>query len=67
MEENNAKKTQIDYIHGGDEVIELGKTIGNTGILLPEDLLSRGADVLFDDMYEFRSALPEMVDLELKK
>lgn len=35
MEENNAKKTQIDYIHGGDEVIELGKTIGNTGILLP--------------------------------
>lgn len=39
----------------------------NTGILLPEDLLSRGADVLFDDMYEFRSALPEMVDLGLKK
>lgn len=35
MEENNAKKTQIDYIHGGDEVIELGKTTGNTGILLP--------------------------------
>lgn len=39
----------------------------NTGILLPEDLLSKGADVLFDDMYEFRSALPEMVDLGLKK
>ena len=39
----------------------------NTGILLPEDLLSKGADVLFDDMYEFRSALPEMVNLGLKK
>lgn len=39
----------------------------NTGILLPEDLLSKGADVLFDDMYEFRSALPEMVNLGLNK
>ena len=28
---------------------------------------SRSIEALFDDMYEFRSALPEMVDLGLKK
>lgn len=39
----------------------------NTGILLPEDLLSKGADVLFDNMHEFRSSLPEMFSLGLKK
>ena len=39
----------------------------NTGILLPEDLLSKGADVLFDDMHEFRSSLPEMFELSLRK
>lgn len=35
MASKNADKTQIDYIHGSEEVAELGKTEGNTGILLP--------------------------------
>ena len=35
MTENKAQKTQIDYIHGSDKTVGLGKTEGNTGILLP--------------------------------
>ncbi len=35
MTSKNAEKEQIDYIHGSEEVIELGKTESNTGILLP--------------------------------
>ena len=35
MAENGALKTQIDYIHGTDETVELGMSEGNTGILLP--------------------------------
>ena len=35
MAENGALKTQIDYIHGADEPVELGMSEGNTGILLP--------------------------------
>lgn len=35
MAEKNAEKTQIDYIHGSDEVIQLGSVKNNTGILLP--------------------------------
>lgn len=35
MKKSGADKTQIDYIHGADKVIELGQKAGNTGILLP--------------------------------
>lgn len=35
MTKKGADKTQIDYIHGSDEVIELGQKADNTGILLP--------------------------------
>ena len=35
MAAEKADKTQIDYIHGSDEVLELGAKAGNTGILLP--------------------------------
>ncbi len=35
MNEKSAQKTQIDYIHGTDEVTALGKMENNTGILLP--------------------------------
>lgn len=35
MKKSGADKTQIDYIHGSEEVIELGSKEGNTGILLP--------------------------------
>ena len=35
MNLKGADKTQIDYIHGSKEVIELGSTDKNTGILLP--------------------------------
>lgn len=35
MASKNADKEQIDYIHGSEEVIELGKADTNTGILLP--------------------------------
>lgn len=35
MNSKNASKTQIDYIHGADEVVSLGKKENATGILLP--------------------------------
>ncbi len=35
MAETKAAKTQIDYIHGTAETVELGLKEGNTGILLP--------------------------------
>lgn len=35
LKEKGADKTQIDYIHGADEVAGLGLEAGNTGILLP--------------------------------
>jgi len=35
MASKGADKTQIDYIHGSEEVVELGAKDTNTGILLP--------------------------------
>lgn len=35
MSSKGADKTQIDYIHGSEEVVELGAKENNTGILLP--------------------------------
>lgn len=39
----------------------------NTGILKPEDLLEKGADVLYNNMYEFNEALQDFIELGIKK
>lgn len=39
----------------------------NTGILKPEDLLEKGADVLYNDMFEFNEALSDFIELGVKK